>query len=544
MAPFGILLVYLLLALAYLDRPGLQYDEALQAPAALRLLHPELPKEISGASTVGVAGRDWPVMTNAYIGAPKSYLLAGSFLLVGPGVLGLRLVGIGFGAAAILLTYLFARRSLGTFAALVAAGALATDPTFVLMTRADWGPVALATFFRCAALYAWLRWLRRREPAALIAGGLALGLGLYDKANFAWFVTALAIVGPVAMLAARVRPTARELRLACGAFFAGSFPFWIWNVARGWPTLRVAVEGNLPRLPSAPPWSALLDALPSRLDLLGMLLAGRGLDEYMFGASVEPWLDRPDFGSWADPSTLLVPILVLSAGLVGLCAALPGCRPVRWGRLLFPAAMTGLVLVQMLGTPLALWLHHLVFIYPQPQLFVGAALGEAVATARAGPRPIVAATAGLLGLALVGSNLLMMQRYHRLMADSGGLGNWSPAIYTLAEVLRSEYADRTVQVLDWGTSHQVLVLTGGQVTARELWLGLGASDGVATARGALNDPRNVFVLREAGTENFPGPGDTFRQAVRESGHAPCEQRLISEGDGRPLYRVISFRDCR
>lgn len=73
-------IVYVILAAADIERPGIGGSEATHAPAAIRLLQPELARNLWVDTTYSVAGRDLPVMLIPYLGAVKSYLLAATFL--------------------------------------------------------------------------------------------------------------------------------------------------------------------------------------------------------------------------------------------------------------------------------------------------------------------------------------------------------------------------------------------------------------------------------------------------------------------------------
>jgi hypothetical protein len=98
----------------------------------------------------------------------------------------------------------------------------------------------------------------------------------------------------------------------------------------------------------------LLGILPSRLQSLMSMLAGRGLDGYMFAAPVSPWI-----GSYAD--TLFLPALAVSLLLVVLFVARPSAFLPRLAQALFRGD-DRLVAVQILA-PLNIWYHHFIFLY-------------------------------------------------------------------------------------------------------------------------------------------------------------------------------------
>lgn len=531
--------VYVILAAADIERPGIGGSEATHAPAAIRLLQPELARNLWVDTTYSVAGRDLPVMLIPYLGAVKSYLLAAAFLFLGSSVATLRFTMIAVGAAAIVFTYLFTRRGWGTLCALITTAAIATDPSFILMTRADWGPVALPALFRSAALYALIVWHQERKLIYLGAAGLLLGLGVFDKSNFLWFVFALIPIGFAAWVARRIRPSPRELFVLGGAFLIGSSPLWWWNITNGWATLSAASEGSLPGLSQGQSrLTVLLGALPSRLLAMRDMFAGHGLDSYMFGAPIAPWL-----GTLSD--TLILPVFALTLLLAVFFTQKPILfSSIDWPRLLFPAAMIVLLIAQMLITQLTIWYHHFIFMYPFPQLFIGAVLSQAIIRIKPGTyRYILRPAAGIVAVLLILGNGAVTWQFHQLMERSAGSNSWSTAIYSLDDLLMRDYRQDKIELLDWGIGDQLLLLSDGRLSVDQFWAHLYGADAKTLVRSALQDDCKLYVLSVSGTEIMEGPGQTFQAAVAESGKQPLEKLLVNDSAGQPRYMLMDFQQC-
>ncbi|MFN8523626.1 MAG: glycosyltransferase family 39 protein [Chloroflexota bacterium] len=525
--------LYLALALPHLSRPGLYYDEALQAPAAIRLLGQDPHRGLDLPRGISLLGRELPVMTMSYLGAPKSYLIAAAFVIGGVSVESLRLLGVAVGVITVALTACLAWRLSGWLAGAIGGMLLASDPAFVLHTRTDWGPVALAAVLRVGAMLALAAWLDSGRSRWLVLGAWLLGLAVYDKASALWLVLALGLVGILAWLAFRWRPGPRPLALAAGAFVLGSAPFWLWNAFNDWAAFRFAARGNLGGGIASTDLASLLAAASDRPRLLGEMLSGGGMDVLQFGTTI----DRP---LWLSAQ---VPLLVLAMGLSLWSSFRDGAWAACFRRLWLGPLLALIVFAQMLASPLAIWQHHLIGLYPLPQLFIGAAAGELARDRRTDrwTPPRAALSLGLVW-ALV-ANILLMGEYHGLMTSWGGAGNWSPVIGDVASVLQEELRGRTVQTLDWGAAYPLMVYSGGAVRIEELWVRLREGDRAALARRELRDPANVFLLREPGRENFPGPAATFWQAAQADGRRPCLERVFTDTDGRPLYRLYAFGGC-
>jgi hypothetical protein len=65
---------YLLLAVPHITLPGLDYDETIQAPAAVHLMKGRIEARYNWAWSKTVGGGTYPVMTMDYMGALKSYI--------------------------------------------------------------------------------------------------------------------------------------------------------------------------------------------------------------------------------------------------------------------------------------------------------------------------------------------------------------------------------------------------------------------------------------------------------------------------------------
>ncbi|HEX2922905.1 MAG TPA: glycosyltransferase family 39 protein, partial [Chloroflexota bacterium] len=180
-----VLVVYFVSASWGIENPGIEYDEILFGNAAMGIQDHSF---IFWAADVG--GKRLPIMLMSYIGALKAYLFFPIARFVGFDPLSIRLPGILIGALSLLLYTAFARRVVGLRGALLFALLLATDPSYLYHTRLDWGPVVLMLFVKAAGALLFLRWWESNRLRELAASGLLLGLGVFDKVNFLWFLIA------------------------------------------------------------------------------------------------------------------------------------------------------------------------------------------------------------------------------------------------------------------------------------------------------------------------------------------------------------------
>jgi hypothetical protein len=245
------------LAGSHLDAPGLFYDEVIQAEPAVQFLLPDgRPVEAPGFTSVRFLGGWFPVMTQPYMGALKSQLLIPVFA--------------SFAATAETLRW----------TTLIWAWVGAFDPSYLLVSRHDWGSSALGLVFRCGALVLATSGWRRRSGARLLAAGVLVGLGLFNKIDFAIFGAAAAL----GLLAAcpgtlwtALRREPRRLLPAGAGLAIGAAPL-IAGLADAWSATRTLFERQGG---AATDWDAKLHTLVSMLDgsyFHRMMLAGGDFD--------------------------------------------------------------------------------------------------------------------------------------------------------------------------------------------------------------------------------------------------------------------------
>ena len=307
--------IYIVFALARLDLPGLNYDETLFVNGALG--------NLDGTFVdwgVRLGGRQIPLILMRYIGALKAWLYAPIFALFGTSVIAIRLPAVLIGLAALVFTYRAVRSMLGRPVALVTLALLAADPAFIFAVKPDWGPVALMMALKMSALYFAWRWLETGGVARLCLAALLLGLGLFDKITFLWFLCALAVALPLCFWAQlRARLCWKAALAALGCFLLGCWPLLAFNIVFPLRTLekqKVITTG----------WG---QAVPYRARVLRKTLDGSALHEIFNREQPGDFthtLRRQTGHLFDDSVARLVGVLALEGTLnaVALIAALAG----------------------------------------------------------------------------------------------------------------------------------------------------------------------------------------------------------------------------
>ncbi len=444
----------LALGLPQLDTPGPYYDETIQAGPARDFLEGEpAGRHAPGLRTVELGGRPFPWRTQVYMGALKSQLLIPAFAVFGSGLERLRLTTLVWSLVGVVLAMAFAGLWLGPVAAGLTGLLLVTDASLIFVSRHDWGSFALGFALRCAAgVLLTLGW-RRRRRGLLALGGLALGLGLYNKVDFAAF-----LVGSAgALLALGGRPLLRALVArrgdtagVLGGLVVGALPV----AASLEETFRgVAVVGER-------------SSLALKLETLLTTLDGSHFSRLLEAGGR---FERVGEVAGAAPSLLPLALGLAALAALGLAFARNGSEdPVPRAAWAFPWLAGALTLLLILALPGAGRVHHVMNLHPYPHL---ALAGTAALLLRRAARHRHAgwlrAALGVALAAVVASQLLSIGSTHRVIARTGGKGWWTDS---LPPLLAAASARGDVAVsLDWGFHEPALFLGSGLPAREPIW---------------------------------------------------------------------------
>ncbi|MCZ6782891.1 MAG: glycosyltransferase family 39 protein [Proteobacteria bacterium] len=511
------------------DAPGLYYDEAFMAQQARDFLEPERATDHAGSiRELWIAGRPFPLRNAVYLGSLKSQLLIPSFAIFGAEPSVLRLTTLGWSLLAVLFVMLFARRIVGTPAAIASGALLIGDPAWYFYSLHEWGPFTTGLLCRGAGLWlVTLGWSERRV-AALAAGGLALGLGVYNRADFAVILAAAALAlaaAAPAVLREAWRERRRDAVILLLALAVGAAPML---VSAG----ELLATGSSAALESR-------GGLEEKLRVLGSLLDGSRFYRVIDQGGLFPRMHES-----TAPASLL-PWLLLAAAVA---AAWRGARRTAGGRA--PGAETFLLLAAlltslgMLAVPGAVRAHHLLNALPFPHLLLASV--SVRAWRAAGSRPAVRTVVPILirlGLvaalaALAISSLRVSAATYALIDATGGRGRFSTALHDLAREIDGDPEQRVVS-LDWGFHEPLLFLTDDTVLVQPLW----RIPLAVRQRGAWThdgQPGDLYLVHADAYDLFGHSARFLRTAQHLGEREPgaVELRDYRDREGSPVFTTI------
>ncbi len=533
--------LYLLFALIYLDLPGLEYDENIFVDAALG--------NVNGTFVewhLPLGPFDIPIMIMRYIGAVKSYLYAPIFAVFGTSVHTVRVPAVLLGLLTLGLTYLTVKAMLGRWVALLCFILLATDPSFIFSNKLDWGPVALAMALRMASLYLLWRWLNNGRLRILGLACFLLGVGLFNKIVFAWFIGALALAFPLCFRARiRKRLTAGAVLLALACFLAGCAPLIAYNIR--FPLLTFKGQKMI-----TSSWS---EGLIYRYNLFRNTLGGSEILYFINEQTPEELAEtyrRPAEDGMDSVFTAILrwfPLqrsltahaLVLALGLI--VVLLLRRNLVERECVLFFLSLLLIIVAFICLTAQATGLHHVIEVYPFVHILISYATCEAMRRARSLRAPTARNLAGgglgaVIGLVAI-TPLVVDVGYIKAFKVRGGAGRWSDAIYRLADYSKRN-PGRHMLIMDWGFDVQLVVLGRDRIHLEEAFVRALESDSESGKMQAiypyLISPDNLFVFHMPRFETFPML-DLFRRSIV---HYGLDARVVApffQRDRAPIYVV-------
>ncbi len=532
-------------ALRQLNLPGFYYDEALDLVPMLAVLHGEHAELLRG---IGI-GR-LPVMLLDYMGSLGGYITTPFLLLFGSTVTAGRVQPISGSVLTLILMFALTRRWFGLWVASFAALLLAVQPSFVWFSRQGISVTSIMTVFAWASLLLLtqstpqgaLRLQHGRLP--LLLGGVVLGLGLWAKLPFLWWLMMLMVMACVYVFARRragdnwsaILPSANHAALLVLGFCSGAAPLIYYNVAGlirdGMPHTLALILGSLLR----PTQQFGVDNLDFARNLS---TSWTNFTVYIDGSYF--WYNGVTFGN-----TLALPALALAL-MSG--AVLAFGRPERW-RWLACALALPVAIVMGSFTVSGQWATHFFIISGLPQILLACAavwLGERVLRSgrllRHGRHKALAAVAltALLLAAPFARDVWVNEQHHFTLAKTGGSGRFSDAVYSVARYLDQQHAAQPI-ALDWGIEKQIRLLTDDRVRPLEIFGYTPEPDDAfrARARELLRDPSRSYIVLWDRFAVYNRRAE-FTRLANEMGLNVTETHVAHERSGLPVYVVLQAR---
>jgi 4-amino-4-deoxy-L-arabinose transferase-like glycosyltransferase len=495
----AILALFIATAMLFVSRPGIEADEALVANGAIFYWHRV------------------PLMLMSYMGALKAWFYLALFTFVKPGAVSLRMPTVLFGAAAVWLFFLLIDRTVGRRAAWIGVLLLATDTMFVILEAIDYGPNALHFVLKLAAMLLLVRFHRGESVWALAGGFFLFGLGLWDKAIFAWVLFGISLAALVVFpREVRRHLTLRNLAIVAGSMIVGALPLIAYNIH--YPLETFKANRNMTNDPFAHK-AVLWERTVNGAALFGFFTSLQPSPHP--GEAVTPLQKVSQaISDAAHHPTTNFTIAALCASCLGLFAR-TSRKAVLFGLLAFGGTWLPMVLTAGAGGAS----HHVILLWPFQFLAIAAALAAIPWTW----------IAGALTFVLCAANLAVTNEYYWELVQNGPDIRWTDAFYPLEhrlETLRSP----DIYIVDWGIFETINLLGDNATPVRAVdW------SNQDILRKIVSDPRAAFVAHTAPYTYFPQQRATIEDAAASGGYEEVPIEIIYDRNGRATFDVFRFR---
>lgn len=520
-----------------INLPGLYYDEALDVVPTMQLA---TGQQVDQHNSAEILGHRLPIMVSDYVGAVSTYMTLPFFLLFGISVSSLRLTTIVFAVGTITFTFYFLKLFFNRKVAFLAALLLAVNPAFIMWSRQGNHVSSLMSFMATGSLTCFYLWYKKRKGICLYVGSFLLGLGLYQKLIFLWFIIALGLAVLTQGINLRemisFRTWIREMAKRVADFgikrfvlslvlFGAGLSMMLWHNLATLGTIRTILD-NL----------VVTSGGVNNLDFLTNFL--KRLEDFRHVLS-------GDFFSYTGGSyanKIYVPLFI-AAFLYCLVVSFLPVKSMNRKKIGFIFVLFITLFILSCFTIGGLTPHHLLILLPLPQIMISLFIYDAVRLllTRFNPsdwaRRVLTIVPLTVVMVIVILDLGVMRGYHVAMNETGGVGMFSDAIYDLADYLE-ENDTTTPLAVDWGFRKNIQLLTKGAVNPVEIFQ-YSQEPGEEFSREVfkrLSDPNNLYLFHNAQFAAFRRY-EAFETVVRQTNKAIQLERTFYQRDGTPVYYV-------
>lgn len=522
--------IYLCASFYQVKLPGPYYDEFIFLVDSLELSGNggEIPLQSQFVNT-RIGNHKIPLMRRSvYMGPGKTYFFAAVFSVFSPSISTVRYTTSLLGFLSLIFTFLFVRKCFNSWSAFLTILYLATDPTFVILSRNDHGPVVLMMLCKMGALFFLLKWWREEKLSTLSMGMFLLGFGLLGKANFIHFIIAILITSLILLrekLAKRLFNVKIIPAVCC--FVVGAAPFIYFHITHIKDLFRIWIGGPIPG--GDLQLFSVLSNIVRILRLAYSTFNGTFEQNWMLG--------KVSFKLW-------VPYLLGVSCLIYLGMIIKKNTPaiIVSKRFNFIIISSLFLFWMMVFTPHARFAWHFFIIYPFPYIFSAVVQAELFTRLWGNKsvlnRPLRIAAISLI-LVTVMINVRGLYIFHREIKADRVNSDWSAQIYKLADFLGRNH-DKVTVCMDWGFYCNLGFLLRGESYLKDRWGDFSAADNNSfhRLRKYFNRNNYLYLFHSPQLTIFPRPLDLFKKTLKELNYRSHKAKTFCDHNGIVIYEIF------
>ena len=147
----------------------------------------------------------------------------------------------------------------------------------------------------------------------------------------------------------------------------------------------------------------------------------------------------------------------------------------------------------------------------------------------------------LLALVVAGAEVGTTYRYHRTLAQTGGVGLFSNAIDDLARDLQQPGVPQAV-ALDWGFRRNLQLLSGNRLNPRE-WFTYSSPplpEFNDYLENLIKEPSTLYLFHTPEWSAYPGHWEVFERTAFRHRLTPVLWKRYSQRNGTPVYEIYQL----
>jgi len=517
-----IIVSFLILELSYIKVPGLHCEETFNAILTISLLR-QLEQNTPLRDIV------FPVREGWYHGALMAYLTLPFFYIMDIGVVPLRLMQICFVATSLILIYYFLYKFFNKYAAFISVFLLIINPAFIMETKIGNEATILLQFFTMLILLLLFYWYENQKYIYLYIAIFCMGLGLSTRLWFIWFIIALFITFLLFNTSIRKKLRFNFIKsgiLGLPIFLLGGFLIIYSCISNDFYLIRFAAKHFFS--PFTEPNYNNLDYFHNlivNIQKFNSCISGSFSFIRQFGI-----LYDNKFYIW----TFWVSYFWLITRLFNKQSFF------RKKRILFILLIFSLMMIQ---TPIVFSRRphiHFMFFYPFVQIIIALAFIDIFYffKDRRLTKTITRMILIVLLLLLSFKEMTGIYNYFSLMRKTGGVDEFSDAIYQLNDFLRQE--EITVPVVcSWGLHGILEVTSKGTNNSSNAFYHL-ENDYPEYLKNEIRKGRRFYVFLPPNLPERKKALYLFKEIIKNERKKAVEVKRFYQRNGAPVYLVYSI----
>lgn len=513
--------VFIYLASKYINMPGIYYDEITFVNAALGGIGDNFIYQ----RLLGI-----PTMMMPYIGALKSWMYYPVFKVFGISAVTIRLPVILISACSLWVWYLIGKKLFANkLYPILLVVILATDPAFIFQSKLDWGPIVIQVFLMTLSIYFFLKIIIVQSTKSLWPLFFCLLLGIYNKLNFIWFVSAFGIA-IIIFYSKTIFQLYRENKSDFILIFS------IFGVLLLAEFIFLIIPAY--KLPIGSTNIDYLSKFIQIIDLYKTTMDGSKVYNYIIGNV----LNYPSLINYFSVIIFFIwcPTLFFQKNQKDITVR----RLNKY--ILFFLTIFFLIFLQIALTKQAGGPHHIMMLWPLHILIMSLMLSSIIQTIHC-PQWISRTIFIIPTAILVVSQLLTVTSYEKAFRSNTFSYKWSPKIYQLADYINKNSIDSDYVIsVDWGTHNQLFALAPSN-TLRGKYIDYWPwfTDLHTRSTGAINwfdktffqHKKDLIILYSAPYQIVPNVRDNFFWFAKKYLQDYKLVKVINDEKDKPLYEV-------